>query len=517
MTHQSNRPAEMPVEEEITAFESLHISSPPKIPALPNRGRGVFFGDVGVVVTSATSRGTASGNCVPLLPNGGSEQNVIFGAAPITTVAGAPITDRNTSITSTTCTWTMTACPSPSLIPRRSPYMPAPMFLPAVTCTGKSSPASTATTAASTPGTATPILLPRAMASSSATHHQQPRDDSVAPTSIVASTSSLLLSVGAPSSTPPRATKSASLPQVLYATPKTKGGMATLLHARVPGAPEKKKAGPDEVFYYERHVKTREGQQQVSPAISGSSQSVISRELLVVAEQELMEVGINACTKTNTRECSLPTHNSSPGTLAMAATAEEPTQMSPMSSRPTKFETEEERSSQLMDNLMAALEATVHSGNEHNDNATRQLFPEGTSPTRSKTSEKKKQTKKKSPKTIQLGNITTVGPSPVAIRNMSRHQILSAIPDPIKSRFKELGFAQWGENMIFPVIELGPYDIPLDDVREEWMTKFEKVSDPQQPCYSTLLPLIIYIYIYIVYIHNHIMADSCGTYHSLKL
>ena len=454
-SQQSKRSAEIPNDdEEIAAIgssfsTSLRIASPPEIPALPDDlGRLVFFGDVGaVVVTSATSASTATGNHMPLPPTGGKQSGVF--EATSTTFTGTQTPVRSARISSNTST--MTAFPSPSLTPRRSPYVPPSLFLPAAT--GKSSSTSTATTAVSTPGTTTPILLSRA--SSFAIHHQQPHDDGgMAAPSILTTVSPL--STGA-SSTPPRTLIGAPLSRVVFTTPKTNGTSSAA--SRVPGAPEKKKAGPDEIFTYERHAK--------------AGPFAISPELLVVAEQEWMEVGITS------EAGNVPTHGYKPlihtnslDALALAASTEDPKHATPLPSTSTaadEFDNQRPTTSHIMDRLTAALEA-LPSSYVHGD---MHPLPPQANPPKVKTSKKKK--KKVPSKMDQQAHRAAPESSPVDVGNMSRRQILSAIPEPVKSRFRELGFAQWGKNMFFPVIELSPYDIPLDDVREEWMAEFERV------------------------------------------
>ena len=472
-SHQSDRPAEIPNDEEIAAIgssfaTSLRIDSPPEIPALPeDLGRLVFLGGVGaVVVTSAISASTATGNHMPLPPTDGGGQSGIFGATSTTATDTQP-TARSTSITSTTST--MTASPSLSLVPRRSPHVPPSLFLPATT--GKSSSTSTATTAVSTPGTASPILLPRA--SSSVIHHQQPHDSSLAAPSILTTLSPFSTSTSG--STPPRTLTSASLPGVVCSTPKTNGTSSAAL--RVPGAPEKKKAGPDEIFYYERHAK--------------AGPFTISPELLVVAEQEWMEVdNAKGAGNVPTRGHKTLIHTNSLDALALAASTEEPNQATSLpsttSSSPAADETDKQRptTSHLMDRLTAALEA-VPSSNMHGDIDMHQIPPQDTFP-KAKTSKNKA----KPSKLDQQAHREVSDSTPVAVGNLSRHQILSAIPESVKSRFRELGFAQWGKNMFFPVIELSPFDVPLDDVREEWMTKMERVSELQYEVFCSCLERI---------------------------
>ena len=56
-----------------------------------------------------------------------------------------------------------------------------------------------------------------------------------------------------------------------------------------------------------------------------------------------------------------------------------------------------------------------------------------------------------------------------------RDEILSQIPKDVKERFRECGFATWGK-VVYPIIELGPYDVPPGDLRDQWFAMFENVS-----------------------------------------
>ena len=215
---------------------------------MSNLGRLDVLGDVGAVaVTSTTSVSAATGNHSPLSSS--------------TTTAGTQPTARTASgtrsITSTTSTM------SPSLVFRRSPrwhyVSPSCSFLPAAT--GKSS---TATTAISTPGIASPVLLV-SHASYSANHHRQSRGNSV-DTSVVAA-SSFLPTGSSSSSTPPRTIACPSPPRVayMYTTPKTNGTSSAAV--RVPDAPKKQAAAG------------------------------VSNELLAVAAQERVDFNLEASTE----------------------------------------------------------------------------------------------------------------------------------------------------------------------------------------------------------------------------
>ena len=56
-----------------------------------------------------------------------------------------------------------------------------------------------------------------------------------------------------------------------------------------------------------------------------------------------------------------------------------------------------------------------------------------------------------------------------------RDETLSQIPKDVKERFRECGFATWGK-IVYPIIELGPYDVPPGDLRDQWFAMFENVS-----------------------------------------
>ena len=56
-----------------------------------------------------------------------------------------------------------------------------------------------------------------------------------------------------------------------------------------------------------------------------------------------------------------------------------------------------------------------------------------------------------------------------------RDEILSQIPKDVKDRFRECGFATWGK-VVYPIIEIGPYDVPPGDLRDQWFAMFENVS-----------------------------------------
>ena len=46
----------------------------------------------------------------------------------------------------------------------------------------------------------------------------------------------------------------------------------------------------------------------------------------------------------------------------------------------------------------------------------------------------------------------------------------------MENRFRKLGFAKWGKD-ILPVMFLSPYDIPPGYMREQWMQMFANVSN----------------------------------------
>mmetsp|Transcript_35208 Transcript_35208/g.63358 ORF Transcript_35208/g.63358 Transcript_35208/m.63358 type:complete len:96 (-) Transcript_35208:912-1199(-) len=57
-----------------------------------------------------------------------------------------------------------------------------------------------------------------------------------------------------------------------------------------------------------------------------------------------------------------------------------------------------------------------------------------------------------------------------------RDDLLSRVPESVKSRFLEGGFCKWGKDWL-PVLELGPFDVePGGPVRDMWLDMFEKVS-----------------------------------------
>lgn len=56
-----------------------------------------------------------------------------------------------------------------------------------------------------------------------------------------------------------------------------------------------------------------------------------------------------------------------------------------------------------------------------------------------------------------------------------RDELLSRVPDNVKSRFLEGGFCKWGKEYL-PVLEVGPFDVEPGPVRGMWMEMFEKVS-----------------------------------------
>ena len=56
-----------------------------------------------------------------------------------------------------------------------------------------------------------------------------------------------------------------------------------------------------------------------------------------------------------------------------------------------------------------------------------------------------------------------------------RDNLLSRIPEDVKSRFREGGFSKWGRDWL-PVLVLGPFDVPPGKVRDMWLNMFEKVS-----------------------------------------
>ena len=277
------RSAETPNDEEVAAIGPslstlLRVTSPLEIPDLSNLGRLDVLGDVGAVaVTSTTSVSAATGNHSPL-----SSSTTTTGTQPTARTASG-----TRSITSTTSTM------SPSLVFRRSPrwhyVSPSCSFLPAAT--GKSS---TATTAISTPGVASPVLLV-SHASYSANHHQQSRGNSV-DTSVVAASS--FMPIGS-SSTPPRKIACPSLPRVayMYTTPKTNGTSSAAV--RVPDAPKKQAAAG------------------------------VSNELLAVAAQERMRAEFDREALARTASTEEPNQVTQPLPSTRSTEAAKTTQQSP--------------------------------------------------------------------------------------------------------------------------------------------------------------------------------------------
>ena len=64
-----------------------------------------------------------------------------------------------------------------------------------------------------------------------------------------------------------------------------------------------------------------------------------------------------------------------------------------------------------------------------------------------------------------------------SVTSMSRNEILSLIPADAKSRFRHVGFALFGgNNDVYPIMELGPYDIPAGTLRDQYLDMVFKVS-----------------------------------------
>ena len=57
-----------------------------------------------------------------------------------------------------------------------------------------------------------------------------------------------------------------------------------------------------------------------------------------------------------------------------------------------------------------------------------------------------------------------------------RDDLLSRIPENVKSLFREGGFAKWSMGEWLPVLELGPFDVEPGPLRDKWLFLFEKVS-----------------------------------------
>jgi len=53
-----------------------------------------------------------------------------------------------------------------------------------------------------------------------------------------------------------------------------------------------------------------------------------------------------------------------------------------------------------------------------------------------------------------------------------KEEILSDVPEETKARFRQCGFATWGK-VVYPMIELGPYDVPPGPLRDQWFSMFD--------------------------------------------
>jgi len=60
-----------------------------------------------------------------------------------------------------------------------------------------------------------------------------------------------------------------------------------------------------------------------------------------------------------------------------------------------------------------------------------------------------------------------------------RDETLSQVPKDVKDRFRGCGFATWGK-VVYPIIELGPYDVPPGDLRDQWFAMFENCQKSQR-------------------------------------
>jgi hypothetical protein len=56
-----------------------------------------------------------------------------------------------------------------------------------------------------------------------------------------------------------------------------------------------------------------------------------------------------------------------------------------------------------------------------------------------------------------------------------KNDILEQVPDEVKGRFRQLGFAKWSKSYL-PILILSPFDVPPGPVRQQWMKMFENVS-----------------------------------------
>eukprot|EP00537_Pseudo-nitzschia_pungens_P000702 CAMPEP_0172372890 /NCGR_PEP_ID=MMETSP1060-20121228/49553_1 /TAXON_ID=37318 /ORGANISM="Pseudo-nitzschia pungens, Strain cf. cingulata" /LENGTH=1134 /DNA_ID=CAMNT_0013099037 /DNA_START=79 /DNA_END=3483 /DNA_ORIENTATION=- len=61
-----------------------------------------------------------------------------------------------------------------------------------------------------------------------------------------------------------------------------------------------------------------------------------------------------------------------------------------------------------------------------------------------------------------------------------KEKVESILPDDVKKRFLELGFARW-EKRYLPVLFLGPYDISPGSVRDQWLSEFKKSGGQSVP------------------------------------
>jgi hypothetical protein len=59
--------------------------------------------------------------------------------------------------------------------------------------------------------------------------------------------------------------------------------------------------------------------------------------------------------------------------------------------------------------------------------------------------------------------------------DQERDEILSSVPESLKSLFGQVGFAKWGKTSL-PVLARSPYDVSPGAVRKIWFEMYEKVS-----------------------------------------
>lgn len=73
--------------------------------------------------------------------------------------------------------------------------------------------------------------------------------------------------------------------------------------------------------------------------------------------------------------------------------------------------------------------------------------------------------------------LTSTGSELVTEKGFKKYcnDLLSRVPQNVKSRFREGNFCRWGKEWL-PVLELGPFDVEPGPVRDMWLEMFETVS-----------------------------------------